>query len=228
MTSRLIVALDTDDRERLETLAAAVAPSAGCLKVGLQAFTALGPDSVRAVADYRPVFLDLKLHDIPNTVAGAAAAAADLGVSMLTVHASGGPAMVAAAAKAAPDVAILAVTVLTSLDDDELGLLHHPPAAEQVPRLARMAAENGAAGVVCSPHEVEAVRAAIGAQALVVVPGVRPTGADVGDQARIARPIDAIAAGASHIVVGRPITAADDPAAASAAILSEIEGRHQQ
>lgn len=221
-TSPLIVALDTADPQRLELLAEAVAPSAGLLKVGLQAYTALGPQAVRSAAAHRPVFLDLKLHDIPNTVAGAAQAAADSGVAMLTVHASGGPAMIAAAAKAAPDVAVLAVTVLTSLDDDELGLLGHPPAAEQVPRLARIAIENGAAGVVCSPHEIFAVRAVVGPGPLIVVPGVRPAGADVHDQARTARPTDAMAAGASHLVVGRPITGARDPGAAAAAMLLDI------
>ena len=222
--SRLIVALDTDDPDRLETLAAAVAPHAALLKVGLQAFTALGPDIVRAAVQHRPVFLDLKLHDIPNTVAGAAAAAADLGVSMLTVHAAGGTDMIAAAVKAAPDVTILAVTVLTSLDDHLLAAVGQPAAAQQVPRLAALAVAAGAGGIVCSPAEVAAVREAVGDEVAVVVPGIRPAGSASDDQARVAAPAAAIAAGASHLVVGRPITAADDPAAASAAICAEIEG----
>ena len=222
-SSPLIVALDTADAGRLEALAEAVAPHVGLVKVGLQAYTALGPRAVSAARRHAPVFLDAKLHDIPNTVAGAAAAAADLGIDMLTVHASGSPAMVAAAVKAAPDVIVLAVTVLTSIDDDELALMGLPPAAEQVPRLARLAVENGAGGIVCSPHEIEAVRAAIGPDPVIVVPGIRPAGADVGDQARTATPRSAIAAGASHIVVGRPITAAQDPAAACATILEELQ-----
>ena len=222
MTSPLIVALDTADRNRLLALAEAVAGSAGLLKVGLQAFTALGPDIVSAVAAHRPVFLDLKLHDIPNTVAGAAAAAADLGATMLTVHASGGPQMIAAAAKAAPETTILAVTVLTSLDDAELAAVGQPGAAEQVPRLAAMAVAAGAGGIVCSPAEVAAVRAAVGPEPAVVVPGIRPAGSSLDDQARVATPAAAMAAGASHIVVGRPITGAADPAAACLDLLRDL------
>lgn len=222
-TSPLIVALDTADAARLETLAAAVAPHAGHLKVGLEAFAALGPAAVAAASARLPVFLDLKLHDIPNTVRGAAAAAADLSVAMLTVHASGGPAMIAAAATAAPDVAVLAVTVLTSLDDDELALLGHPPSGEQVPRLARLAMENGAAGIVCSPHEIESVREAVGSGPSIVVPGVRPVGEGIDDQSRTATPADALAAGATHLVIGRPITRSDDPGAACRQILKELD-----
>ena len=222
--SPLIVALDTDDANRLTMLAQAVAPSAGLVKVGLEAFVALGSAAVESAAASAPVFLDLKLHDIPNTVAGAARAAGRLGVSMLTVHASGGTAMIAAAAEAAPDVRILAVTVLTSLDGQALAAVGQPPAAEQVPRLARLAVEAGAAGIVCSPQEVVAVREAIGHGPLVVVPGVRPAGAAVDDQARVATPRSAIEAGASHIVVGRPITRADDPGEAAAAIVAELRG----
>ena len=221
-TSPLIVALDTDDRARLLSLAQAVAPHAGLLKVGLQAFTALGPDAVREVARHRPVFLDLKLHDIPNTVAGAATAAAELGAAMLTVHAAGGSDMVAAAAKAAPDVTILAVTVLTSLDDEDLAAVGQPRAGEQVPRLAELAVAAGARGIVCSPAEVASVRAAVGPDVALVVPGIRPAGASLDDQSRVATPAAAIAAGATHIVVGRPITGSHDPAAACQTILSEL------
>ena len=221
--SPLIVALDTAQRDRLLELAVDVADHAGLLKVGLQAFTALGPDAVRDVAARGPVFLDLKLHDIPNTVAGAAAAAADLGATMLTVHAAGGAQMIAAAAKAAPETTILAVTVLTSLDDAELAAVGQPGAAEQVPRLAALAVSAGAGGIVCSPAEVEAVRAAVGDDVAVVVPGIRPAGSAADDQARIATPAAAIRSGASHIVVGRPITAAADPAQACRDILEELQ-----
>ena len=220
--SRLIVALDTADRERLSALTAAVAPHAGLLKVGLQAYTSLGREAVDIAAAHLPVFLDLKLHDIPNTVAGAAAAAAELGVAMLTVHASGGPQMIAAAAKAAPDVTILAVTVLTSLDDEDLAAVGQPAAAQQVPRLARLAIDAGAGGIVCSPAEIGAVRAAVGDQPAVVVPGIRPQGAAADDQSRVATAATARAAGASHVVVGRPITGAPDPAVAAAQLLEEL------
>ena len=222
MSSPLIVALDTADADRLSELAAAVAPHVGLLKVGLEAYTALGPAAVEAARAHASVFLDLKLHDIPHTVAGAAAAAADLGISMLTVQASGGAAMVAAAAKAAPDVTILAVTVLTSLDAADLEAVGQRPADQQVPRLATLAVDAGAGGIVCSPAEVAAVRAAVGPDVAVVVPGIRPPGAAADDQARTATPQAAMLAGASHLVVGRPITTAADPAGACRMILEAI------
>lgn len=219
----LIVALDTPDLARVDALAAALGGVAGCLKVGLEAFAAHGPAAVRAAAAHGEVFCDLKLHDIPNTVAGAASAAGALeGVRFLTVHASGGPAMIEAAAKAAPHVGILAVTVLTSLDDAALSLVGQPPAEEQVPRLARLAVEAGAEGIVCAPTDVAAVRAALGPGPLLVTPGVRPAGAGVQDQARVATPAAAIAAGADRIVVGRPITGSADPVAAARALLEEL------
>lgn len=222
MRNPLIVALDTADRERLTTLARAVAPSVGGLKVGLQAYSVLGPDAVTLAAAHAPVFCDLKLHDIPNTVAAAAAVVGDLGVELLTVHAAGGPAMIAAAVKAAPDVAVLAVTVLTSLDDAALAVVGQPPSAEQVPRLARMAVEAGASGVVCAAAELAAVRAAIGDRPLTVVPGIRPAGGAHDDQARVATPRAALDAGADRLVVGRAITAAPDPAAAARVLLAEV------
>jgi orotidine-5'-phosphate decarboxylase len=154
LTNPLIVALDTDDPRRLAELAAAVAPHAGLLKVGLQAFTALGPAAVTTAGQHAEVFFDGKLHDIPNTVAAAAAAAARMGIAMLTVHASGGPAMIAGACKAAPEITILAVTVLTSLDDADLAVVGQPPVAQQVVRLAGMAVEAGAGGVVCAAGDV--------------------------------------------------------------------------
>lgn len=222
MRNPLIVALDTADRERLTTLARAVAPSVGGLKVGLQAYSVLGPDAVTLAAAHAPVFCDLKLHDIPNTVAAAAAVVGDLGVELLTVHAAGGPAMIAAAVKAAPHVAVLAVTVLTSLDDAALAVVGQPPSAEQVPRLARMAVEAGASGVVCAAAELAAVRAAIGDRPLTVVPGIRPAGGAHDDQARVATPRAALDAGADRLVVGRAITAAPDPAAAARVLLAEV------
>jgi orotidine-5'-phosphate decarboxylase len=218
----LVAALDTADFDRLRTLAGALGPEVGVLKVGLEAFTAYGRDAVRQAAAHAPVFLDLKLHDIPATVGGAARVAADEGVALLTVHASGGQAMIAAAANAAPDVAILAVTVLTSLDDAALAAVGQPPAAEQVPRLARLAVDAGAAGVVCAPTDVAAVRDAVGAEALLVTPGVRPEGSAPDDQARVATPRAALEAGADLLVVGRPITAAQDPAAAARALLAAL------
>jgi orotidine-5'-phosphate decarboxylase len=207
----LIVALDTADRDRLVRLAQAVGPHAGALKIGLQAFVALGPEAVAVARAQAPVFLDLKLHDIPNTVAGAAAAAAALGVEFLTVHASGGPAMVAAAVEHAPGVQVLGVTVLTSRTD-----------AGQAPALARLAVEAGAAGVVCAAPDLPEVRAVVGEGPLLVVPGIRPPGADAGDQARVATPEAALRAGADRLVVGRPITAAADPEAAARRILEAI------
>lgn len=232
--SPLIVALDTDDPRRLAELAGAVAPHTGLLKVGLQAFTALGPAAVTTAGQHAEIFFDAKLHDIPNTVAAAAAAAARMRIAMLTVHASGGPAMIAAACKAAPDVTILAVTVLTSLDDADLAVVGQPPVTQQVVRLAGMAAEAGAGGVVCAASDIAAVRAEIGDELAVVVPGIRPSGSTMSlcseavgheiadDQRRTADPRTALRAGASHLVVGRPITQAGDPAAAAAALLAEI------
>ncbi|MGH8907923.1 MAG: orotidine-5'-phosphate decarboxylase [Egibacteraceae bacterium] len=220
----LIAALDTADFTRLEQLAAALGPHVGHLKIGLEAFTAHGPAAVAAAEWHAPVFLDLKLHDIPNTTAGAAAAAARLGVAMLTVHASGGPAMIAAAANAAPDVVILGVTVLTSLDNLVLSALGQPPVEQQVPRLATLALEAGARGIVCAPTDIAAVRAAVGPDALLVVPGIRPHDADHGDQARVATGRAAIEAGADLLVVGRALTAGPDPAAAARALLAEILG----
>jgi orotidine-5'-phosphate decarboxylase len=222
MANPLIVALDTPELGRLGELAEQLGPEVGHLKVGLEAFAANGPEAVRTAARHGRVFCDLKLHDIPNTVAGAASAAAGLGVAMLTVHAGGGPAMIAAAVAAAPDVQILTVTVLTSMDDAELAAVGQPPAGEQVPRLAAMAAEAGAGGIVCAPTDLAAVRAAVGPDLPLITPGVRPVGADRGDQARVATPAEAIAAGATHLVVGRPITGAGDPVAAARAILASL------
>src|SRR5512143_463808 len=213
---RLCAALDFPTWAEAEPFARAVAPEVGMLKVGLEIFAAEGPSAVRAASALgRPIFLDLKLHDIPNTVEGAARSAAASGASLLTVHASGGPAMVRAAVKgAAGRLRVLAVTVLTSLDAEALRAigLEGPPEAAVV-RLARLAVDAGAGGLVCSPHEVRAVRAAVGPAPLLVVPGVRPPGAARGDQARVATPEEAVAAGADVIVLGRPLRDAPDPVA---------------
>lgn len=220
--NRLIVALDTADFDRLEALAAALGPHVAYLKIGLEAFTAHGPATVTSAARHAPVFLDLKVHDIPHTAAGTAAVAAQLGVAMLTVHASGGPAMIAAAAKAAPDVVILGVTILTSLDNLVLSALGQSPVEEQVPRLAALALAAGARGIICAPTDIAAVRAAVGPDALLVTPGIRPQGVDQDDQARVATGKAAIEAGADYLVVGRAITASPEPVVAAQAILREL------
>src|SRR5512133_2207805 len=218
MTSRerICAALDFGSWRAAEPFARAVAPEVGMLQVGLELFVAEGPPVVRAAAALgKPVFLDLKLHDIPNTVAGAARSAAASGAALLTVHASGGAEMVRAAVReAGPQVRVLAITVLTSLDApalEAIGLSGPPEAA--VVRLARLAVGAGAGGLVCSPHEVAAVRAAVGPGPLLVVPGVRPAGAAKGDQARVATPAEAVASGADVIVLGRPLRDAPDAAA---------------
>jgi orotidine-5'-phosphate decarboxylase len=228
--ARLIVALDTADADRAAALAAALAPQCGLLKVGLELFAAQGPaGAARVAAAGAPVFLDLKLHDIPNTVAGAVRAVLPLRPAMLTVHAAGGAAMVAAAREAAERgagadrPAILAVTVLTSLDAAALaatGVAGGP--VQQVLRLARLALAAGADGLVCSPREAARLRDAEGAAPLLVVPGVRPAGAAAGDQARVATPEEAVRAGADWIVLGRPVTGATDPAAAARAIAGAL------
>ncbi|WP_135466743.1 orotidine-5'-phosphate decarboxylase [Crenalkalicoccus roseus] len=228
--ARIVAALDTADLSRAERLAEALAPRCGLLKVGLELFGAAGPEAVRRIGARAPVFLDLKLHDIPNTVAGAVRALSPLGPAMLTLHAAGGAAMLEAAREAAERAggrrpALLAVTVLTSLDSAALaatGVADAPVA--QVLRLARLALAAGADGLVCSPREVAPLRAEFGPAPFLVVPGVRPAGSAAGDQARTATPAEALAAGADWIVLGRPVTGAADPAAAAAAIAAGIAG----
>ena len=230
--SRLIAAIDTPSVAIATDLAACLAPHCGLLKLGLEFFSANGPAAVDALDPSR-IFLDLKLHDIPATVAGASGAVGRLGAAMFTVHAAGGRAMIAAAREALertavagrPRTRLLAVTVLTSLDAAalaETGIEASPGAL--VERLGRLAIEAGADGLVCSPAEVGALRASLGASPVLVVPGIRPAGSADDDQARTATPMRAIQAGASFLVVGRPITRAHDPAAAARDIVREIDG----
>jgi orotidine-5'-phosphate decarboxylase len=226
---RLIVALDVPEEALAMVLVDALAGHVGMFKVGSQLFTSAGPDVVRAiVAKGERVFLDLKFHDIPNTVAGAVASAAQLGVSLLTVHGLGGKAMLEAAAGAIPAMGtrLLAITVLTSHDERTLGEVGVGRTLdEEVRELARLARSAGIDGVVASPHEVPLLREACGKDLLIVTPGIRPAGARAADQARAATPAAALAAGADYLVVGRPITEAADPAAAARAIVKEMEGR---
>lgn len=216
-------AVDNPDLAAAKALAAQLVP-AGCgVKLGMEFFNANGPQGVRAVMESAPdasIFLDLKYHDIPNTVAGAVRAASALGVDYLNVHAAGGLEMMRAAKDAcAPRTKLLAVTVLTSLDDDNLRSVGQAtPAADQVKRLALLTQEAGLDGVVCSAHEINVLRAACGPDFALMVPGIRPAGADVGDQKRIMTPPDALKAGATHLVIGRPITQAPNPAQAARAI----------
>jgi orotidine-5'-phosphate decarboxylase len=225
---RLIVALDVSSAAAAHKIVAAVGDSASCYKVGMQLYTAEGPSVVRdLVASGRTVFLDLKYHDIPNTVAAAVREAAGLGVSMLTIHASGGGKMMRAATEAARStnaaLMILAVTVLTSLDDTDLDKLGvHGRVQDQVLRLSALALANGCHGVVASAREASALRSDLEGDFAIVTPGVRPAGTERGDQARVVTPAEAISAGATHIVVGRPITGAADPASEARAILGQI------
>jgi orotidine-5'-phosphate decarboxylase len=233
MRDRIIVALDQPDLAGALACARALRGHARWVKVGMTLFYREGPEAVRAMRDLGfDVFCDLKLHDIPHQVEGAARSLALLGAGMLTVHASGGAAMVEAAVRGAragaaeaglPVPFVIAVTVLTSMDADTLSSVGVTgPMLEQVVGLGALAKTSGADGVVCSPHEAADLRALLGADALVVTPGVRPAGAESADQARVATPAEALAAGASHLVIGRPITGADDPAAAFDAIVAGL------
>lgn len=223
---RLIAALDLDTREKAEKLVKELGPHVGMFKVGMELFTAAGPDMVRSiVGNGGRVFLDLKFHDIPNTVAKAVASAAQLGASFVTVHLSGGRAMLEAAASALPaqGTQLLGVTVLTSHTDaslKETGAMG--TVAETVLRLTQLARESGIDGVVCSPHEITMVREAAGGDMVIVTPGIRPKGTARGDQARVTTPGEARRLGADYIVVGRPITEAESPAEAAQAIVEEI------
>lgn len=222
---RLIVALDVSSAREARELVTTIGDAAGLYKVGLQLFTAEGPGLVRELvgAGHR-IFLDLKLHDIPNTVGHAVKSAAELGVSMLTVHAAGGPAMLKAAVDAAGDrLTLLAVTVLTSMNDEELPQIGvEGRVLDQVLRLGELARTAGCGGVVASARESAQVRKALGEGFAIVNPGVRPAGAELNDQRRVATPAEAIRAGATYLVVGRPITQAADPNRAAREIIEEI------
>ena len=225
MATELITALDFPDVEGAMALVDRIGEAGVWYKVGKQLFTACGPKVVEQLKQRgKKVFLDLKYHDIPNTVAQAVASAARIGADMCNVHALGGPAMLSAAAEAAEKAWILLTAVLTSMDAGELaavGIERSPE--EQVLRLARLAQANGVAGVVCSSLELDAIRSACGRDIVTVVPGIRPADSSADDQKRIMTPRQAAQRGADFIVVGRPITKAADPAAAAAAILNELQ-----
>ena len=225
---KLIVALDVSTATAAQKIVATIGDSASTYKVGMQLYTAEGPQVMRdLVASGRRVFLDLKYHDIPNTVASAVHEAARLGVSMLTVHASGGGKMLHAAVDAAravnPALIVLGVTVLTSMGEEDLGKIGvQGSVQDEVLLLARLALDNGCQGIVSSARETAVLRKELGRNFAIVTPGVRMAGSGHGDQVRVVTPAEAIAAGASHIVVGRPITEAADPAAEARAILAQI------
>lgn len=230
MRDRIIVALDLPDAEQALPVAERLKGQVGWVKVGMTLFYAEGPQIVRELRamGFR-VFVDLKLHDIPHQVEGACAALVRVGADMLTVHASGGRAMLESAVRStsaaaarfnAPRPLVVAVTVLTSIDDAGMAELGWDiAAADAVAKLAAVARDAECDGIVCSPNEAAAMRALLGPDAAIVTPGVRPAGEASGDQARVATPAEALAAGASHLVIGRPITGAADPAAAVRAIV---------
>ena len=226
--SPVFCAIDRPDLAGALELCRALVGVVGGFKLGLEFVTANGPDGVRQVmALGPPVFLDVKFHDIPNTVAGAVRAAGSLGVAMLNLHISGGPAMLRAAVEAArlrePSPKLLGVTVLTSIDDADLAAVGVPhKVTDQVLRLAELAWDSGLDGVICSPREVLPLRERFGLEFQLVVPGVRPVGSRTGDQKRTLGPAQALAAGADWLVVGRPITEATDPRAAAVALAAEI------
>ena len=225
---RLIVALDVPTTTGAAALVDRLEGQCGWFKVGPELFTAAGPAVLEPILRRgHRVFLDLKFHDIPNTVAGAVRSAASLGAQMMTVHAAGGPAMLSAARAALEGIVnppeLLAVTVLTSMDPAQLSAIGVPDAlGDQVERLTRMALDAGFRGFVCSPQEVARMRALTGPEGVLVIPGIRPAGAESGDQKRVATPTQALRQGASYLVVGRPITQAPDPASAAEAILKEM------
>jgi len=234
----LIVALDVDTGEEAAGLVDGLGPYAGGFKVGMQLYYGAGPEAVRKLREKNvPFFVDLKLHDIPNTVAGAARALTRLGASILNVHAAGGGAMMRAAAEAARDEAakagihrplVVAVTVLTSIDQEvfnqEVGI--GGPIQDRVVAWALLAREAGLDGVVASPREIAAVREVCGPDFAIITPGVRPAGAAKGDQKRTMTPGEAVRLGATHLVVGRPVTAAPDPVEAAKTVLEEISREH--
>ena len=235
MPNRILVALDTTDVDQATALAEKLRGLVGGVKLGLEFISANGPQGVKAVsASGQPLFLDTKFHDIPNTVAGAIRSVAPLAPSIVNIHASGGPAMMTAAREAALEAAeahgvpaplVIAVTVLTSLDDADLAAVgQRNPAEKQAVRLAELAQECELDGVVCSPKEILAIRKACGDDFKLIVPGIRPLWSTSGDQKRFSSPAAAIRDGADYLVIGRPITAAADPAEAAERIAEELAG----
>ena len=235
MAARILLALDTPDIATARAQARAAGDAIDGIKLGLEFFVANGPAGIAAVQrddgqyKVRPLFLDLKLHDIPNTVAGAVRSTLALKPLLLTVHAGGGPAMLRAAADTAASAGqvrplIIAVTVMTSLDDHDLKAVGQlPPVSDQARRLALLARQQGCDGIVCSAHEIEVIRKDCGPEFKLVVPGLRPASGDVADQKRVMTPGEAAKRGADFLVIGRPITAAADPAAAARAIRREVD-----
>ncbi len=220
---RIAVALDVPTLEQAEALARRLAGEVGWFKVGLELFAAEGPAAVTAIREHGPMFLDVKLHDIPTTVGRAAERIAALGVGLLTVHAAGGATMLRAAVEGLGDGGeVLGVTVLTSMSDDDLASVQTPSAASQVPHLARLAVDAGVPGLVCAPSDLMAVRSTVGSATRLVTPGVRPAGAGDDDHARAATPAAALADGADLLVIGRPITQAEDPVASAKAIADTL------
>ncbi|HUG36278.1 MAG TPA: orotidine-5'-phosphate decarboxylase [Candidatus Limnocylindrales bacterium] len=233
--AEVIVALDVPSADDARALVRRIGDRGDFYKVGLELYTRAGPDFVRELTTAgKRVFLDLKLHDIPNTVASAVRAASDLGVDLLTVHAVGGPSMLAAAVEVADAgssaLRLLAVTVLTSLDAEELGGVWGRPTVsvpDEVRRLTDLVVRAHVHGVVCSAVEAAHVRSAAPPGLVIVTPGIRPAGADVGDQKRVATPAAAVRAGADYLVLGRAVTRAPDPAVALSNVLAEIEASHE-
>jgi len=232
---RIITALDVPTMDQALGLAERLGEAGGFVKVGLELFSAAGPEIVHRLRDLdRDIFLDLKYHDIPNTVASAARVASSLGASLCTIHASNGRSSMTAAVDTLADAkvdartgrrpALLAVTILTSLSQQELGEVSpsHDSLQDRIQRLARLAWDCGCDGLVCAAADLPGVRAAVGPEPLIVTPGIRPAGADAGDQHRVATPGQAMKAGADFLVIGRPITQAPDPGAALGAIAAEL------
>jgi orotidine-5'-phosphate decarboxylase len=209
MNSPIILALDTKELETAKSWIEATNESIGIYKLGLEFYLKFGADGLRRLADAGDfkIFLDLKLHDIPNTVSAAVSSVVDLAPKFLTIHASGGAAMIKAASDAAPNVSITAVTILTSLSDSDLAEIGYAKNTKSsAASLARLASENGARSIVCSPFEASEIRAVVGEKLEIITPGVRPTGAELGDQKRVMTPKEAVTAGANYLVIGRPIT----------------------
>lgn len=226
-TNPIICAIDTTDVASAKNMVQAVRGSVGAIKLGLEFFTANGAAGVNNVAGDAPLFLDLKFHDIPNTVAGAVRATAGINAFMMTIHTQGGKVMMQAAAKAAKELSyqpmIIGVTILTSMtqvDLEDIGLKNS--VAEQVKKLAGLAQESGLSGVVCSPHEIEIIRATCGRDFKLIVPGIRPEGSATGDQKRIMTPKEALSKGADYLVIGRPITEAENPASMAMGIRDSL------